>query len=76
MKNKQLQCKDCYNMFVFTVNQQNYYAEKGWSAPVRCPACRKIKKQKMEEISFDSLMRCCVMRMNSRHGHGFFRRVR
>ena len=76
MENKQLQCKDCYKELVFTINQQKYFAGKGWSAPIRCPACRKIKNKKMEEVSFDSLMRGCTMRMSSKHGHGFFRKIR
>lgn len=41
-----LTCKDCGNEFVFTAGEQAFYAEKGFTnQPVRCPACRKARKQ-------------------------------
>lgn len=41
-----LTCKDCGAEFVFTAGEQQFYAEKGFTnQPVRCPACRKAKKQ-------------------------------
>lgn len=41
-----LTCKDCGNEFVFTEGEQAFYAEKGFTnQPVRCPACRKARKQ-------------------------------
>lgn len=41
-----LTCKDCGAEFVFTAGEQQFYAEKGFeNKPVRCPACRKAKKQ-------------------------------
>lgn len=42
-----LTCKDCDAEFVFTAGEQQFYAEKGFTnQPVRCPACRKAKKQR------------------------------
>lgn len=39
-------CKDCQKEFVFTAGEQQFYAEKGFTnQPVRCPECRKLKKQ-------------------------------
>lgn len=41
-----LVCKDCGSEFVFTAGEQAFYAEKGFeNQPVRCPACRKARKQ-------------------------------
>ena len=40
-----LTCRDCGNTFVWTADEQKFYAEKGFqNAPVRCPACRAAKK--------------------------------
>lgn len=42
-----LTCKDCGKEFVFTAGEQQFYAEKGFeNQPVRCPECRKAKKQR------------------------------
>lgn len=41
-----LVCKDCGSEFVFTAGEQAFYAEKGFTnQPVRCPSCRKARKQ-------------------------------
>ena len=46
MANKTLTCKDCGSEFLFTEGEQAFYKEKGFeNEPVRCPACRKAKKQ-------------------------------
>jgi len=44
MDNKNLNCKDCGQEFVFTSGEQEFYAGKGFPDPTRCPDCRKIKK--------------------------------
>lgn len=47
MADKTLVCKDCGAEFVFTEGEQAFYAEKGFeNDPVRCPECRKAKKQR------------------------------
>lgn len=46
MTDKTLKCKDCGASFVFTVREQEFYKEKGFdNEPVRCPDCRRAKKQ-------------------------------
>ncbi len=38
-------CKDCGTDFVFTVREQEFYAEKGLrNAPTRCKPCRDKRK--------------------------------
>lgn len=41
-----IKCRDCNEDFVFTAGEQQFYEEKGFTnQPVRCPACRRAKKQ-------------------------------
>jgi len=45
-EDKTLTCKDCGTDFVFSVSEQEFYAEKGFSnEPGRCPECRAARKQ-------------------------------
>ena len=44
MADKTLICKDCGAEFIFTEGEQEFYAQKGFSNPVRCPECRKKRK--------------------------------
>lgn len=40
-------CKDCGKSFVWTASEQEFFASKGFSAPVRCQECRaRIKAAK------------------------------
>jgi len=41
---KTLTCRDCNNTFTFTAGEQDFYAQKGYSEPQRCPDCRAAKK--------------------------------
>lgn len=46
MEDRTLVCRDCGAEYVFTVGEQEFYREKGFeNDPVRCPNCRKAKKQ-------------------------------
>lgn len=45
-----LVCRDCGKEFVFTAGEQEFYAQKGFlHDPVRCPACRRARKQAMDQ---------------------------
>ena len=44
MEDKTIVCKDCNNEFVFTAGEQEFFAQKGFSEPVRCKDCRDAKK--------------------------------
>lgn len=40
-----LVCKDCGAEFVWTVGEQEFYQEKGFTnQPTRCPQCRRARK--------------------------------
>lgn len=44
-EDKTLICKDCGNEFLFTVGEQEFYAEKGFqNEPARCKECRNARK--------------------------------
>ena len=54
MEDRTLVCKDCGKEFVFTVGEQEFYKEKGFeNEPVRCPDCRRARKQQRNNRSFD-----------------------
>ena len=43
---KTLTCKDCGIEFTFSAAEQEFYASKGFeNDPVRCPECRRKRKQ-------------------------------
>lgn len=44
MADKTLTCRDCGNTFTFTEGEQEFYSQKGYSEPGRCPDCRAAKK--------------------------------
>src|SRR5438876_11904410 len=44
MADKTLTCRDCGTSFTFTEGEQDFYAQKGYSEPGRCPDCRAAKK--------------------------------
>lgn len=49
-QDKKIVCKDCHTEFVFTVGEQNFYEEKGFTnEPIRCRACRD--KRKAEKLA-------------------------
>lgn len=52
LQDKTLICKDCGAEFVFTVGEQQFYAEKGFeNEPQRCPNCRKARKQRRNNFN-------------------------
>ncbi|MFZ5643014.1 MAG: zinc-ribbon domain containing protein [Bacillota bacterium] len=50
MQDKTLVCKDCGQEFVFTVSEQEFFAEKGFTnEPSRCLDCRAARRRKNRE---------------------------
>ena len=41
---KALTCADCSSEFVFTASEQEFFAERQFSEPRRCPSCRAVRK--------------------------------
>jgi len=45
---RKLCCLDCGAEFVFSANEQEFYAKKGFANdPKRCQSCRSVKKQRL-----------------------------
>ena len=45
MEDKILFCRDCHNLFVFSIKEQQYFEKKRWGAPCRCSSCRKERRK-------------------------------
>ena len=43
-EDQQLICSDCGQSFTFTAEDQEFFRERGYSAPKRCKNCRQAKK--------------------------------
>ena len=43
-QDKTLTCADCGQEFTFTSSEQQFYADRQFSEPRRCPACRATRK--------------------------------
>ena len=41
---KTLTCADCNQEFSFSASEQQFYADRQFSEPRRCPSCRAIRK--------------------------------
>ncbi len=52
MQDRIIKCRDCGQEFVFTAGEQDFYAEKGFSEPTRCSACRAARKASRGEGGF------------------------
>ncbi|HLB12057.1 MAG TPA: zinc-ribbon domain containing protein [Dehalococcoidia bacterium] len=45
-KERTLTCQDCGKPFVFTVEEQHFHAQKGYTHdPKRCPDCRRARRE-------------------------------
>ena len=49
-QDKQLQCLDCGAPFTFGAEEQEFFAEKGFTnEPKRCPTCRTARKANRQQ---------------------------
>lgn len=53
-----LVCEDCNSEFTFTAGEQEFYTEKGFTPPKRCPTCRQAKKERSREVSDVTCAEC------------------
>ena len=42
-----LVCKDCNSEYQFTKGEQEFFETKSFPSPIRCPNCRKAKKDRL-----------------------------
>ncbi len=43
-EDRNLTCVECNSEFVFSADDQQYHAERGYEDPKRCPSCRQAKR--------------------------------
>ena len=43
-QDKSLTCADCGQEFTFTASEQQFFADRGFTEPRRCPSCRALRK--------------------------------
>jgi CxxC-x17-CxxC domain-containing protein len=43
-EDREVACLDCGVSFAFSAEDQEFFAQKGYSEPKRCPACRAARK--------------------------------
>jgi len=49
IQDKTIICKDCGAEFIFTIGEQEFYAEKGFqNEPQRCKNCRDTRKNSIK----------------------------
>jgi len=59
-QDEKLICEECNSEFIFTVGEQEFYAEKGLvNKPKRCTECRKVRKQKGKKQLHDAICSKC-----------------
>jgi CxxC-x17-CxxC domain-containing protein len=46
---KTLTCSDCGQEFAFTGSEQQFYSDRGFTEPRRCPSCRASRKAARNE---------------------------
>jgi CxxC-x17-CxxC domain-containing protein len=44
LTDKVLSCSDCGQDFTFTASEQEFFTQKGFTNPSRCPSCRAARK--------------------------------
>ena len=49
IQDKTIICSDCGEKFIWEVGEQKFYHDKGYTAPRRCPGCRRDLKRKRHE---------------------------
>ena len=52
-QDRYLTCRDCGEEFAFTVSEQEFFAEKGFTNdPGRCPQCRAARKNRNRQNNY------------------------
>ena len=52
MQDKIIKCRDCGEDFVFTSGEQEFFAQKGFSEPIRCSSCRAARRTNRGDSGF------------------------
>lgn len=49
LKAKTIICLECREDFIFDVGEQEFFQEKGFVEPKRCPNCRRKRREEKEK---------------------------
>jgi len=49
LADKEINCADCGNDFVFPASEQEFFQKKGFTDPKRCKPCRDKRKASKEQ---------------------------
>tara|TARA_B100000959_G_C14954469_1_gene613107 strand:- start:1464 stop:1739 length:276 start_codon:yes stop_codon:yes gene_type:complete len=52
MEDKNLTCEECSQDFVFSGDEQDFYASRGFQEPKRCKTCRDRRKEQFGSRGF------------------------
>lgn len=60
MKNEKfLKCRECGRGFLFTPEEQDFYARKGYGSPRRCKDCRRASRLRKTGQVFSGICAAC-----------------
>ncbi len=60
MKNEKfLKCRECGRNFLFTPEEQDFYARKGYGSPRRCKDCRRASRLRKTGQVFFGICAAC-----------------
>lgn len=60
-QDKTLNCRDCGKEFTFTVAEQEFHAQKGYTnSPARCPECRAERKASRSSVGREMHATTCA----------------
>jgi len=48
-----LTCRDCQQEFTFTEGEQQFFSQRGFTEPTRCPDCRRKRKMERDQDAGD-----------------------
>lgn len=51
MQTRTLECIQCGNAFELSDSELQYYRQRGFDEPKRCPECRKHKRREVNEAN-------------------------
>lgn len=49
MPDKEIVCKDCGNVRIFTEDEQRHFEQQGYQEPKRCKDCARLRKNQIEK---------------------------
>jgi len=49
VEDREIECADCKDMFIFSGGEQEFYKKRGFQDPKRCKDCRQLRKEKKRD---------------------------